>query len=128
MKPLNSRHLRVLKNLSVIKTCPLLGGSLTKIATFGTKNFVRYWEVSLYFCSTKWTLWLWNVVSHSFQNQNNRKARHIFAPRPLIFKSQRKFLKFNNSCVSWSSPETDSETSFSNLETRSYENVGFSQW
>ena len=34
--------LRVLKNLSVIERCPLLGGNLTKIVTFGTKCFVRY--------------------------------------------------------------------------------------
>ena len=43
MKPLNSGHLRVLKNLSVIKRCRLFGGSLIKIATFGTKHFVRYY-------------------------------------------------------------------------------------
>ena len=42
VKPLNSGNLRVLKNLSVIKRCPLLGGSLTKIVTFETKNFVHY--------------------------------------------------------------------------------------
>ena len=59
VKPLNSGHLRVLKKLSVIKRCPLLGGSLTKIVTIGTKYFarysrhvpiwdVRYWDVSLY--------------------------------------------------------------------------------
>ena len=54
VEPLNSGHLRVLKSLSVIKRCPLLGGSLTKIVTFETKHFVRYsrhvryWEVSLY--------------------------------------------------------------------------------
>ena len=41
-KPLNSRNLRILKNLSVIKSCPLLKGSLTKIVTFRTKHFVRY--------------------------------------------------------------------------------------
>ena len=35
VKPLNSGQLRVLKNLSVIKRCPLLGGSLTEIVTFG---------------------------------------------------------------------------------------------
>ena len=29
-------------SLSVIKRCPLLGGSLTKIVTFGTKHFVHY--------------------------------------------------------------------------------------
>ena len=28
---------------------------------------------------------------HSFQNKNNRKATHIFAPRPLIFKLQQEF-------------------------------------
>ena len=42
VKPLNSGHLRVLKNLSVIKRCALLGGSVTKIVTFRTKHFVRY--------------------------------------------------------------------------------------
>ena len=42
VKPLNDRHLRVLKNLSVIKRCPQLGRSLTKIVTFGTNHFVRY--------------------------------------------------------------------------------------
>ena len=31
-----------------------------------------------------------------FQNQNNRKATQIFAPRPLIFKLQQKILKFND--------------------------------
>ena len=29
------------KKLSVIKRCPLLGGSLTKIVTLSTKHFVR---------------------------------------------------------------------------------------
>ena len=42
VKPLNSGHLRVLKNLSVIERCSLLGRNLTKIVTFGTKRFVRY--------------------------------------------------------------------------------------
>ena len=42
VKPLNSGHLRVLKNLSFIKRCSLMGGSLTKIVTFGPKHFVRY--------------------------------------------------------------------------------------
>ena len=41
VKALNSGH-RVSKNSSVIKRFPLLGGSLTKIITFGTKHFVRY--------------------------------------------------------------------------------------
>ena len=41
VKPLNSGHLRVVKNLPVIKRHPLLGGNLTKIVTFVTKHFVR---------------------------------------------------------------------------------------
>ena len=42
VKPLNSGHLWVFKNSSVTETCLLLGGNLTKIVTFGTKQFVRY--------------------------------------------------------------------------------------
>ena len=42
VKPLNSGHLRVLKNLSVIERWSLLGGNLKKIVIFGTKCFVRY--------------------------------------------------------------------------------------
>ena len=42
VKPLNSGHLRVLKNLSIIKRCALLEGSLTKIAAFGIKPFDHY--------------------------------------------------------------------------------------
>ena len=46
VKALKSGHLRVLKNLSVIERCPLLGGNLKKIVTFGTKCFVHYsWHV-----------------------------------------------------------------------------------
>ena len=48
VKPLNSGHLRVLKNVSVIKRCPLLGGNVTKIVTFGAKYFVRYSRHVLY--------------------------------------------------------------------------------
>ena len=40
VKPLNSRHLRVLQNTSVIERCPLVGGKLKKIVTSGTKCFV----------------------------------------------------------------------------------------
>ena len=39
---------------------------------------------------------------NSFQNENNRKATHGFAPRPLIFKLQQEVLKFNDIFVSWS--------------------------
>ena len=39
---LNSGHLRVLQNLSVIERCPLLGGNLRKIVIFRTKRFAHY--------------------------------------------------------------------------------------
>ena len=34
------------------------------------------------------------LVYDSFQNENNRKATHGFAPRSLIFKLQQVVLKF----------------------------------
>ena len=40
-----------------------------------------------------------------FQNENKRKPTYGFAPRPLIFKLQQEILKFNDICVSWSSPK-----------------------
>ena len=64
---------------------------------------------------------------NSFQNYNNRKATHSFAPRPLIFKLQQEVLKFNDIFVSLGSPKTDPETNFLNLKNRSFENVSFSQ-
>ena len=33
---------------------------------------------------------------NSIQISHNGKARHIFALRPLIFKLQQEFLKFND--------------------------------
>ena len=65
---------------------------------------------------------------NSFHNENNRKATYSFAPRPLIFKLQKEVLKFNDICVSWSSPKTVQEKKFLNLENRSFENVSFSQY
>ena len=41
-EPLNRGHLWVFKNLSNINRCPLLGCSLTKTVTFGTKHFIHY--------------------------------------------------------------------------------------
>ena len=48
VKALNSGHLEVLQNLSVIKRCPLSGGSLTNIVIFGNKTFVCYSSYVLY--------------------------------------------------------------------------------
>ena len=39
VKPLNSGHLGILKNFSVLERCPLLGENLTKIVKFGTIAF-----------------------------------------------------------------------------------------
>ena len=51
VKPLTSGHLRVLKNLSIIERCPVFGGNLKKIVTFGTESFVRYsWHVRYLGC------------------------------------------------------------------------------
>ena len=56
---------------------------------------------------------------NSFRNKNDRKATHSFAPGPVIFKLQKHVWKFNGICVSWSSPKTDPETSFLDLENQS---------
>ena len=40
---------------------------------------------------------------NSFQNENNRKATHSFAPRLMIFMLQQEVLKFNDIFVSLSS-------------------------
>ena len=66
------------------------------------------------------------VSQNSFRNKN-RKATHSFALRSLIFKMQEEVLKFNDICVSCSSPKTDLEMNFLNLESRSFDYVSFSQ-
>ena len=42
----------------------------------------------------------------SFQNKNNRKAKHRFTPAPLIFKLQQEVWKLNDICVSCSYPKS----------------------
>ena len=64
---------------------------------------------------------------NSLKNRNNRKAAHNFAPRLLIFKLQKIFLKFSDICVSWNSSKTDVVTVFLNLKNQSFENVSFSE-
>ena len=65
-------------------------------------------------------------TSNSFQNKNNRKITHSFAPRPPIFKLQQEVWKSNDIWVSWSSTKTDLVTIFLKLESWSFENVSFS--
>ena len=86
---------------------------------FGIFHFhVRFVFIKvLNFCSTKCMDFSTLKRHNSFQNQNNEKSTHNFAPRPLIFKLQQEVLKFNI-CVSRSSPKTDLVTNFLNLENR----------
>ena len=46
--------------------------------------------LKLYFRSTKSMDFLTLKCHNFFQNENNRKFRHNFTPRPLIFKLQGK--------------------------------------
>ena len=39
---------------------------------------------------------------NSFQDENNSKPTHNFAPRPLTFKFQQEALKFSDICENWS--------------------------
>ena len=48
-KPLNSGHLRFFKKLSIIERCPLLGGNLKRVLTFGIQSFFRYSRHVRYF-------------------------------------------------------------------------------
>ena len=48
------------------------------------------------FCSTKSVDFLTLKPHNSFQNENNRKAIHAFAPRPLIFKLEQEVLKYSD--------------------------------
>ena len=93
---------------------------------FGSVSF--YSSLINIFWSTKCMDYL-NVKRHNFfQNQSNAKATHTFARRPLIFKLQKEFLKFNDICMSCSSANTDLVTRFLNekLEKKT-EKVSFSQ-
>ena len=69
-----------------------------------------------------------NLKRHnSFQNKNNRKTTHSFAPRPLIFKLQQEVSKFNYIFVIWSSPKTNVETNLLNLGNQDFQYVTFAQ-
>ena len=94
--------------------------SLTLCVGFSILDSVSF-LLNFIFCSTKSTNSL-NLNRHnSFQNKNNTKATHSFAPRPLISQLQQEVWKFNDICVSWSSPKTDLEINFLNLENRGSE-------
>ena len=48
------------------------------------------------------------------------KSTQSFAPTSLIFQLQQEVSKFDDICVSWSSPKTDLETKLLSLENRSF--------
>ena len=64
----------------------------------------------------------------SFLNKNNKKVKHSFTPRYLIFKLQQEVLKISDIYVSWSSPKIDLDLNFVNLKNGSFEHVSFSQY
>ena len=88
---------------------------LKMLVGFSFFNSVFFYKNS-YFCSIKSMDSLTLKRHDSFQNQNNRKSTHTFASRPLIFKLQQNFLKFNNVCMIWISPITDLVKNILNLE------------
>ena len=76
-----------------------------------SKSVCGVFHLSLYFCSR--SMGSLTLKCHNFfQNQNNRKATHSFAPRPQIYKLQQQVWEFNVICVSWSSWKTDLEKTF----------------
>ena len=77
----NSQVLYELKHtIHLFQNC--MGFSMFDSVSFLLKNFVF---VAITF-STKSTDSLTLKRNNSFQNRNNRKGTHSFAPRPLIFK------------------------------------------
>ena len=92
-------------------------GSLNLCVGFSIFNSASFLlKFIIYFCPTKSIHSLTLKRHNSFQNYNNRKTTYTFAPRLLIFKLHQEVLKFNDICVSWSSPKTDLKTNFLNLE------------
>ena len=82
-------------------------------------NVLSYEKNRVQFCLK------WNTVSE--KRSINRKKLYTIFTKPLIFMLQQKYLKFNDICVSWSSPKPDLETIFLNLENWSFDNVSFFQ-
>ena len=71
---------------------------------------------------------LFDFKTQFISELNNEKATNSFTHRPLLFKFQQEVWKFNDICVSWSSPKPDLETNCLNLENRNFENVSFCTW
>ena len=59
--------------------------SKTEFAIFHFRFRFVFIKVYIFVQQNEWTLWLLKLPNF-FQNENNRKATHCFAPRLLIFK------------------------------------------
>ena len=76
--------------------------SLKTFVGFSIFDSVLFLSKFTYFCWTKSLDPLTLKHHNSFQNKNNRKTTHMFAPRPLIFKSQQEVWNFNDIFLNWS--------------------------
>ena len=76
VKPPNTGHLQIFKNLSVIKRRLLLGGSSTKIVTFEANHFVRYLRYVRYLgCPLLGSLIVLKIFPLSFQRYISFKLK-----------------------------------------------------
>ena len=88
--------------------------SLKLSGIFHFRICLVFFKVFIFVQGKAWTLWLQNVII-SFKIKI-LEQHDSFAPRSLIFKMQQNVWKFNNICVSWSSPKPNLEMNFSILE------------
>ena len=100
VKPLNTGHLRVLKYLSVIKRCPLLGGNFKKIVTFRSKCFDRYsWHVRYLGCPPLGVFTVYRNGQYSYSALSPQffyisfESCFIFY---LFFRPEQGVLQFNS--------------------------------
>ena len=79
--------------------------SLKLCVRFSIFNFPFSFLVKFIFCPTKSIDSMTLKRHNSLQNKNNEKVTLSFTPTPLILKLQQNVLKFNDICLSWSSPK-----------------------
>ena len=79
--------------------------SLKLCVRFSIFDFPFSFLVKFIFCPTKSIDSMTLKRHNSLQNKNNEKVTLSFTPTPLILKLQQNVLKFNDICLSWSSPK-----------------------
>ena len=89
------------------------------------ETLIRAFQTFMIVLLTKSMDYLTLKRHNSFQNKSYGKATYSFTPIPLIFKLQQEVLKFDDICVSWSSPKTDPVRNFLSLQNRRFENISF---